>query len=107
MMVVSHPIPFQNEKRPICLLDGEFAIAHDEAAIYFDGAFAWNDTDMDFCMPVSTRKFGIRVAEGDVQPRHLFILQAVAYQPFVAGERADGKFARAVAVGRGEEVVAH
>ena len=58
-------------------------------------------------MPVSTRKFGIRVAEGDVQPRHLFILQEVAYQPLEAGERANGKFARAVAVGCGEEIVAH
>src|ERR1700694_1956733 len=84
-------------------LDGEFAVAHDEAAIYFDSAFARNDIDMDFCMPVSARKFGIRVAEGDMQSRHLFILQEVAYQPLEAGERADSKFARAGAVGCGEE----
>src|SRR5579885_2395873 len=63
-------------------LKREPAIAHDDATIDLDGAAGWDDIDVN-----------------------LLILQQVAAQLCQAGERADGKFARAVAVGGGEEVI--
>jgi hypothetical protein len=47
-------------------LEGKLPIAHDFAAINFDGATAGDHINMDFRPPVGSGKFGIGVAEGDM-----------------------------------------
>ena len=87
-------------------LYGKFAITHDDTAIYSNGAAAWDDIYVDRCVPIGSRKLGIRIAKGNVQARHLFVLQEITRKFFQAGERTDSKFAGAIAVGNREQVVA-
>src|SRR5215469_3117195 len=90
--------PWQQEQTNI---DGkrelyrEFAITHDNTAIYIDRR-----------VPICSRKLRIRIAKGNVQARHLFVLQEIARKCFEAGECTNGKFAGAIAVGDREQVVA-
>src|SRR5712692_7370982 len=84
----------------------KFAITHDDTAIYIDRAAARDDIYVDRCVPIGSRKLGIRIAKGNVQARHLFVLQEITRKFFEAGERTDSKFAGAIAVGNREQVVA-
>jgi len=88
-------------------LDDEFAVTHDEQAIDFDGAATGNDVDVDGGIPICSGELRVGVAKSNVQAGHLLVLQEVAYEFFETGECANGEFARTVAVGDGEEVVAH
>src|SRR5579875_7347 len=83
----------------------KLTIAHDDTAINLDGAAGGDDINMNLRIPVSPGKLGVGVTEGDVQAGHLLILQQVAGQLFEAGEGADGKFARPIAVGGRKQVV--
>ena len=94
-------------KPPPDCLDDEFTVTHDEQTIDFDSAATGNDVDVDSGIPIGSGELWVGVAEGDVQAGHLLVLQEVAYEFFEAGECTDGELARPVAVGDGEEVVAH
>src|SRR5215469_7554359 len=98
----------ENQKAlfPSISLYGKFAVTHDDTTIYSDGAASWDDIHVDGCVPISPRKLGIRIAKGDVQTRHFFVLQEIARKFFEAGERTDGKFTGTIAVGDREQVVA-
>ena len=84
LLVASHFEENLHEKRPACLprtlaqnackLDDKFAVAHDDPAIYLDGAAAWNDIHVDFGIPISARKLGIRIAKRNMQAWHLLVL---------------------------------
>src|SRR5215831_8347895 len=91
---------------PSISLYGKFAVTHDDTTIDSDGAASWDDIYMDRCVPIGSRKLGIRIAKGNVQSRHFFVLQEITRKFFEAGECTDGKFAGAIAVGDREQVVA-
>src|SRR5713101_401050 len=88
-------------------LYSEFAITHNDPAIDFDSAAAWNDINMDFSIPIGTCELGVWIAKGNMQARHLLILQQVAHKSLETCKRTDGKFSHAVAIGGGEEVIIH
>src|SRR6266852_2798221 len=88
-------------------LYSEFAITHNDPAIDFDSAAAWNDINMDFSIPIGACELGVWIAKGNMQARHLLILQQVAHKSLETCKRTDGKFSHAVAFGGGEEVIIH
>src|SRR5260370_41840638 len=88
-------------------LDSEFAITHNDPAIDFDSAAAWNDINMDFSIPIGTCELGVWIAKGNMQARHLLILQQVAHKSLETCKRTDGKFSPPLPMGAIEELVIH
>ena len=63
---------FHKEER---LSEQKFTVAHNYMTIDFNGAVGWDHIDMNGGVPIRASEFGIRVAKGNVQAGHLFILQ--------------------------------
>ena len=58
--------------------ESEFAIPHNDVSINLYRAIGGDYVDMDLGVPISASKLRIRVAKGDVEPGHLFVLQEIA-----------------------------
>jgi hypothetical protein len=47
-------------------LNGEYAVAHNDVPIYFDGAARRDNVNMNAGIPIGTGELGIGIAEGHV-----------------------------------------
>ena len=73
--------------------------------INLNRATTGNDIHMNCSTPICPGELRIRVAKGNMQARHLLILQQITNQPFQTRQRTDSELTGTIAIRRREKII--